>query len=84
MRMSYRLYSRCSLFKQDLALPESGGVMDQTEIIMQILETIHGEMARYEKKTHDDLMFRLRAQQRVQQNRSSMNVGKNFTRRGGR
>ena len=40
-RYAVKLYFRCQMFKE-IALPEDGGVLDQSEMVVSMLETVHG------------------------------------------
>lgn len=39
------LYFRCQMFKE-IALPEEGGVLDQNDMIVSMLETVHNNVLR--------------------------------------
>lgn len=50
-RFAVKLYFRCAMFKE-IALPEEGGVLDQSEILVSMLETVHNNvMLEREKMT---------------------------------
>ena len=39
-RNAIKLYFRCQMFNE-IALPEEGGVLDQNELLVSMLETVH-------------------------------------------
>ncbi len=39
------LYFRCQMFKE-IALPEEGGVLDQNDMVVSMLETVHNNVLR--------------------------------------
>jgi hypothetical protein len=53
------LYRRCQLFR-DIALPEAGGVLDQSERLVQILQEIHAVKLQYDARRQKDADFKLR------------------------
>lgn len=55
-----QLYRRCRMFNE-IALPESGGVLDQQEIIVQILEEVHRAFKEHEVKKQQDAQFQVLA-----------------------
>jgi hypothetical protein len=63
---SIKLYYRCQMFSE-LAFPEAGGVLDQTELIVSILEQIHEVRAKFERKRQRDAEFRTMAHLRRMQ-----------------
>lgn len=42
-RYAVKLYFRCQMFKE-IALPEDGGVLEQSEFIVSMLESVHSEV----------------------------------------
>jgi hypothetical protein len=75
IKQAIKLYNRCTMFKNDLALPASGGVLDQNETVVRILEVIHEEVQiwRKQKQTDDEFMSTQRS--RVMRNQiKSTNV----------
>ena len=53
-RYAVKLYFRCQMFKE-IALPQEGGVLDQSEMVVSMLETVHG----YVLETRNDEMERI-------------------------
>ncbi len=51
-RNAVRLYFRCQMFSE-IALPESGGVLDQNELLVSILETVHGYVMEHRNREMD-------------------------------
>jgi len=54
---SASLYNRCSIFGTELALPQEGGVLDQSEMIVSILEIIHEEVLKFRAQRARDAEF---------------------------
>ena len=67
-------YNRCSLFGSELALPCSGGVLDQPESLMQILETIHAAVQEARIKKAEDEEFKRNQRSRALQNKTAGNT----------
>lgn len=67
-----KLFLRCRMFKHDLALPEAGGVTDQTEIIVQILEVMNSRFKQYEAEEQEHALSRI---QRVIRVRDEVGAG---------
>lgn len=42
-RFAVKLYFRCQMFKE-IALPAEGGVLDQSEFMVAMLEAVHGQV----------------------------------------
>lgn len=51
-RNAVRLYFRCQMFSE-IALPESGGVLDQNELVVSMLETVHGFVMEHRNREHE-------------------------------
>mgnify|MGYP003146152217 CR=1 FL=1 len=51
-RNAVRLYFRCQMFNE-IALPESGGVLDQNELVVSMLETVHGFVMEFRNREMD-------------------------------
>ena len=62
------LYNRCVMFGGELALPCDGGVLDQPESLVQILETIHTAVQEDRIRRYDDEQFNAKQRLRVAQN----------------
>lgn len=42
-QFAINLYNRCSMFNE-IALPEEGGILDQDELLVLLLEKVHNEV----------------------------------------
>lgn len=69
--IAFKLYNRCVIFGTELALPFAGGVFDQPENIMQILETIHLAVQEDRQRRREDEEFKAGQKARVVQTRIS-------------
>lgn len=54
-RYAVKLYFRCKMFKE-LELPEDGGVLDQSEMLMSMLETVHSYVIDHHNKEHEKII----------------------------
>ena len=54
-RNAVRLYFRCQMFNE-IALPESGGVLDQNELLVSILETVHGYVMEHRNRENEKMI----------------------------
>ena len=52
-----RLYRRCQMFKE-IALPEAGGILDQTEKTVRELEVVHKVIMEYRDRKQRDAQFK--------------------------
>lgn len=71
IQIAFRQYNRCVIFGTELALPFEGGVFDQPENIMQILETIHSAVQEDRIRRYKDEEFKAGQKVRVMKNRAS-------------
>lgn len=61
------LYNRCAMFGTELTLPCDGGILDQPESLMQILETIHVAVQEDRIRRYGDEQFAANQKLRVMQ-----------------
>lgn len=54
-KYAVRLYFRCKMFKE-IALPESGGVLDQSEMVVSMLETVHGYVIEHHNREQEKII----------------------------
>ena len=54
-RYAVKLYFRCRMFKE-LALPQEGGVLDQEEMVVSMLETVHGFVIEHHNREHEKVI----------------------------
>ena len=59
-----QLYFRCRRFS-GMQLPCEGGILDQEEITMQLLEIIHEIVVEYEREQQEDAVNRMKQETRV-------------------
>jgi len=71
IRRAILLYNRCVIFGTELALPGSGGVLDQHESIVQVLEAIHLAVQEDKIRRQEDEEFKYGQKMRVLQSQVS-------------
>ncbi len=49
-----KLYFRCAMFNE-IALPGEGGILDQDERLVKLLEVVHGEIMYIREQQHKDI-----------------------------
>jgi len=57
-KRAIRLYQRCQMFKE-LATPDAGGVLDQSELTVQMLEVIYKVDKQHQERLERDARFTL-------------------------
>lgn len=71
IREIIHLYNRCVIFGTELALPCSGGILDQPEGLLQVLETIHFAVQEDRIRKQEDEEFKANAKSHSSGNKVS-------------
>lgn len=54
-RYAVKLYFRCLMFKE-IALPQAGGVLDQDDFVVSMLETVHSYVIARHNREHEKIV----------------------------